>query len=102
MQAFKAMIRLKILLKIQNDDDYYQMLQSIVQHSCSSTKVRTRYDKHIDLQEFEALSTLMTFKLAIADVPYRVSKRKVKINPIELSTGGLEKDTNKVLYETDR
>jgi len=63
------MIRFKIQLKINNDDEYYQMVQSIVQHSCSSTKVRARYDKHIDLQEFKALSTLMTFELAIADVP---------------------------------
>jgi len=31
-----------------------------------------------------------------------VAKRKVNINSREISTGGLVKDTNKALYETDK
>ena len=45
----------------------------------------TRYSKDIDLQEVEALASLMTFKLAIANVPFGGAKGGVRVDPNELS-----------------
>jgi glutamate dehydrogenase (NAD(P)+) len=59
----------------------------------------TRYSDHVDLQEVEALASLMTFKLAIADVPFGGGKGGIKINPRELSQGELERVTRKYTME---
>ncbi len=100
MQACKAVIRFNVPLKMDNGD-----VKTITcyraQHSTHAlpTKGGTRYDKHIDLQEVEALAALMTFKLAIADVPFGGAKGGVKINPRELSTGELERVTRRYTME---
>jgi glutamate dehydrogenase (NAD(P)+) len=59
----------------------------------------TRYSDHVDLQEVEALASLMTFKLAIADVPFGGGKGGIKINPRELSQAELERVTRKYTME---
>jgi len=59
----------------------------------------TRYDDRIDLQEVEALACLMTFKLAIADIPFGGAKGGVKINPRTLSKAELERVTRKYTME---
>lgn len=63
------------------------------------TKGGTRYADDINLQEVEALASLMTFKLAIADVPFGGAKGGVRINPRELSKGELERVTRRYTME---
>lgn len=63
------------------------------------TKGGTRYADDITLQEVEALAALMTFKLAIADVPFGGAKGGVKINPRELSSNELERVTRRYTME---
>lgn len=53
----------------------------------------------LNLQEVEALACLMTFKLAIADVPFGGAKGGIKINPRNLSVGELERVTRKYTTE---
>ena len=76
--------------------DFYR-----AQHSTHQlpTKGGTRYDEHINLQEVEALASLMTFKLAIADVPFGGAKGGIKINPRELSQNELERVTRRYTME---
>lgn len=65
------------------------------QHSTHQLPVKggTRYASDIDLQEVEALACLMTFKLAIADVPFGGAKGGVRVDPRELSKNELERVT---------
>ena len=71
------------------------------QHSTYKLPVKggTRYSDHIDLQEVEALASLMTFKLAIADVPFGGAKGGVKINPRNYSANEVERVTRKYTME---
>lgn len=71
------------------------------QHSTHKLPVKggTRYAGNVDLQEVEALASLMTFKLAIADVPFGGAKGGIKIDPRTLSQGELERVTRKYTME---
>ena len=71
------------------------------QHSTYKLPVKggTRYASSIDLQEVEALASLMTFKLAIADVPFGGAKGGVKIDPRKYSQGEIERASRKYTME---
>ena len=47
----------------------------------------------------EALASLMTFKLAIANVPFGGAKGGVRVDPNELSSGELERITRRYTLE---
>ena len=100
IQACQTVIRFNIPLRRDNGK-----LETITcyraQHSTHKLPCKggTRYSDHVDLQEVEALASLMTFKLAIADVPFGGGKGGIKINPRELSQAELERVTRKYTME---
>jgi len=71
------------------------------QHSHHRLPVKggTRYSPEMDLQETEALASLMTFKLAVADVPFGGAKGGIKIDPRQLSKAELERVTRRYTME---
>lgn len=86
IQSCQTVIRFNIPLR--RDDGRLETVTCYrAQHSTHKLPCKggTRYSDHVDLQEVEALASLMTFKLAIADVPFGGAKGGVKINPRELS-----------------
>ena len=100
IQACQAVVRFNIPLRM--DDGSLRVVTCYrAQHSTHKLPVKggTRYSDHVDLQEVEALASLMTFKLAIADVPFGGGKGGIKINPRELSKAELERVTRKYTME---
>jgi len=61
-----------------------------------------RYAPDVDIQEVQALASLMTFKLAVADIPFGGAKGGIRINPKELSTAELERLTRRYTIELSK
>ncbi len=58
-----------------------------------------RYHPDVSLEEVKALSAWMTWKCAVAGIPYGGSKGGVICNPKEMSEGELERLSRRYIYE---
>ncbi len=72
-----------------------------VQHNASRgpTKGGIRYHPDVDLDETTALAMWMTWKCAVANIPYGGAKGSVKVDPRKLSKRELEKLTRRFITE---
>jgi glutamate dehydrogenase/leucine dehydrogenase len=89
---------IEVAVPIKRDNGKISVYTGIrVQHS----KVRgpykggIRYHPKVSIDEITALAIWMTWKCAIADLPYGGAKGGVKCNPKELSIGEIEKITRR-------
>ena len=87
---------LKVAVNIKMDDGSNKTFEGFrVQHSSlrGPCKGGIRYHQDVNIDEVKALSSWMTLKCAVANVPYGGGKGGITVNPKLLSTGELERLT---------
>lgn len=93
---------MKVRLVIKRDDGSYASVESYRaqhKHHRLPTKGGTRFSEHVSMEEVEALSSLMTIKNGVVDLPYGGAKGGIKINPRLWSKNELEKLTRAYTLE---
>ncbi|PVU86344.1 hypothetical protein BB561_006734 [Smittium simulii] len=93
---------LSISFPIHKEDGTLEILKGYrAHHSRHRLPVKggIRYSKKVDLQEVEALASLMTYKCAIVDVPYGGAKGGIAIDPKEWTVDQLERITRRYTLE---
>lgn len=89
---------LKVNFPVKMDNGKIHMFEGYrVQHSTvrGPAKGGFRYHSDVDENEVRALAAWMTFKCAVAGIPYGGGKGGVTVNPSELSKAELERLTRK-------
>ncbi len=89
---------LLVSLPIKMDDSTEKIFSGYrVQHSTlrGPAKGGIRYHQDVNIDEVKALATWMSFKCAVANIPYGGAKGGITVNPAELSRAELERLTRK-------
>ncbi|MDA0595677.1 MAG: glutamate dehydrogenase [Chloroflexi bacterium] len=89
---------IQVGLPVQMDDGKVRVFHGYrSQHNASRGPYKggIRYHPNVDLAHTRALGMLMTWKTALADVPFGGAKGGVSVDPRELSTGELNRLTRR-------
>ncbi len=87
---------LKVALPVRMDDGSLKIFEGFrIQHSTlrGPAKGGVRYHQNVNVDEVRALSAWMTFKCAVAAIPYGGGKGGIVCRPREMSKGELERLT---------
>ena len=96
----RKIIEVAVTVKMDNGDiNIFKGYR--VQHNTNRgpAKGGIRYHQDVYLDEIKALAMLMTWKCAVAGIPFGGSKGGVKVNPSELSKRELENLTRRYTFE---
>jgi len=93
---------LRVNFPLRRDDGSVEMISGYRaqhKHHRLPCKGGIRYAEGVDLQEVEALASLMSYKCAVVDVPYGGAKGGVRVNPKNYSVRELELITRRYTSE---
>jgi glutamate dehydrogenase (NAD(P)+) len=93
---------LEVSIPVRMDDGAVEVFTGWrVQHDTTRGpgKGGLRFHPDVDVDEVKALAAAMTFKTAIADLPFGGAKGGVRCDPTSLSLGELERLTRRYTYE---
>ena len=91
-----------IKIPVRMDDGALQIFQGYrVQHNGARGPFKggIRYSPNVDEAEVRALAEVMTWKTALADIPFGGAKGGVNCDPLRLSQGELERVTRKFVAQ---
>jgi glutamate dehydrogenase (NAD(P)+) len=91
-----------VKIPVRMDDGALQIFQGYrVQHNGARGPFKggIRYSPNVDEAEVRALAEVMTWKTALADIPFGGAKGGVNCDPLRLSQGELERVTRKFVAQ---
>ncbi len=97
----ETMNELVVHFPVKMDDGTVKMLTGYrVQHNniLGPFKGGLRFHPLVDVDEIKALATLMTWKTAIANIPFGGAKGGIQIDPSDFSNGELENITRRFTF----
>ena len=89
---------LRVAIPVKMDDGSLKIFEGYrVQHSCirGPSKGGIRFHQDANMDEVKALAAWLSFKCAVADIPYGGGKGGIKVDPRTLSKGELERLTRR-------
>jgi glutamate dehydrogenase (NAD(P)+) len=95
----------KVSVPVQMDDGSLRVFNGYrIQHSGARgpAKGGIRYHPSVNAGEMEALAELMTWKTALADIPFGGAKGGIACDPTKLSAGELERLTRRYVSRIHR
>lgn len=103
VRACNAVYRMRFPVR-EDNGDIRVVVAFRAEHSFHRlpTKGGIRFSPHVTLDETIALASLMTFKCALAGVPFGGAKGGLRINPFRESVGFLERATRRLTAELIR
>jgi glutamate dehydrogenase (NAD(P)+) len=93
---------IKVKVPVRMDDGSLQIFQGFrVQHNGARGPFKggIRYNPRVDEAEIRALAEVMTWKTALVNIPFGGAKGGVNCDPLQLSTGELERLTRKFIAQ---
>lgn len=102
IQACNAVIQLKFPVKLNDRTEVFSGWWAIHSAHRLPAKGGLRYDTSVNQDEVEALAALMSYKCAIADIPFGGAKGGLLINPHNYSEEDLREITRRFTMELAR